>query len=219
MRVALLFLPALAVVLLACGSKYDSFADPDVAVRDTNPDGVAYPATNLGGHGRLGKIPGNTIPNFAFQGYLESDTARTLVPISLAVYFDPKAARHKILLISVAASWCVACKAEEDTLAELAPALRAKGAVFLIALVEGPKPGSGPSLGDLNAWVDRHPATFTTVFDADARRLGTVEAAGVPWNALIDTRTMEILHSSVGAPDDVEKYLDIGIGFVDTHPL
>ena len=211
----LLYVPSLG----ACAAKpSDAFPDPDLPARAESPEGAPYPTGHVGTHARRGSTPGNTIPNFAFQGYVGSDRAAGLKPVSLADYFDPAAAHHKVLHIAVAAAWCATCATEADTLVALAPALGDEGAVFLLAMVEGREPGKGPTLGDFDAWIDKRHTTFNAVLDSNARRFGTLQATGVPWNALVDTRTMEILDTSLGAPDDVAKYVRLGIAFVNAHP-
>ena len=43
-------------------------------------------------------------------------------------------------------------------------------------------------------------------------------ATTVPYDILVDLRTMEILDSSAGAPVNVARYVREGIAWVDTHP-
>jgi hypothetical protein len=45
-----------------------------------------------------------------------------------------------------------------------------------------------------------------------------VNSSVVPHDILIDTRTMEILDSSVGAPVDVAKYTLEGVRWVNENP-
>lgn len=221
-----LFAPIIVVATFALGACGGSdtpepFADPEVAPHATNPDGVPYPTTNIGTTPRHGDYAGSTVPNLAFQGYPRGDRSAGLQVVSLADYYDPKAMRHKVLLITAAASWCESCVDERKQLEAAANDLAAGGAVFLTALVQGHRVSIGPSLGELDAWVtsDPTPSTFDVVVDNSGKRLVPLGALGVPWNALIDTRTMELLRSDLGAPDDPAVYVRSALTFVNTHPL
>jgi hypothetical protein len=217
---------ALLVVGLAllpdCGSKStpDELSDPDRTGHDANPDGVPYPTANIGTHARSGDLPGNVIANLTFQGYPQSDASKGLQTVSMADYYDPTAKDRKVLYLSAAASWCVNCDEASDEAVAVASKYRAMGAVFVEVLVNGTTPEYGPSLGELDAWVGKHKTApdITVLVDVRARRMAPLGVTNVPWSALVDTRTMEILHSTLGAPDDVGAYVQIGLDWVNSHP-
>jgi hypothetical protein len=60
--------------------------------------------------------------------------------------------------------------------------------------------------------------TYTLAIDVRSRRMAGIGVSTVPWDILVDTRTMEILDSSAGAPADVERYVREGLEWVATHP-
>lgn len=215
------FAPGLALALvLACGdSEVEAFPDPDLPVVAANPDGVPYPTDNLGGRKRVGTRRGDRMPNFTFKGY-RSGRAGGLENIALAEFFDPSQKRHKVLHLQLAATWCTICSSELEATMSIAEPLRAKGVALLEVIVSGAHAGKGPSLAEVDQWIDRHGTTFPTGIDVAARRLGAVGVSGsaMPHDILIDTRTMEILDSSVGAPLDVGKYDQAGVDFVDHSP-
>ncbi len=203
----------------ACGSEPDELDDPDLSASPQNPDGIAYPTDHLGGSQRTATRPGDRIPNFAFRAY-RSGRQGGLETLSLAEFYDPLEKRHKVLHIQTAGTWCAICSAELAATIPQTEALLAKGIVFLEVVVSGATAGKGPNLSEVDNWVESHGTTFPTAIDVRARRLGALGVSGVamPHDILIDTRTMEILDSSVGAPLDVSRYGLDGIDFVTKNP-
>lgn len=209
--------------LASCSSSAtvsDDVADPDVPGRNVNPDGVPYPADHLGGAERAKGRPGDRIPNFSFTGYIEGDRAQGLKTVSLADYFDPDRKRHKLLHIQLAATWCSYCSRELSSTVKMKDALAAEGAAFLEIVLSGSKPLVGPSTDEFDGWVARHATNFSSVMDVRARRMGSLGIDGqvVPWDILVDTRTMEILESSGGSPADVAAYVRDALAFVEANP-
>jgi hypothetical protein len=204
----------------ACGSDEApaDFDDPDVTPAATNPDGVPYPDDHLGANARAAAVRGDRIANFAFQGYPGGDRAAGLRTISLADYFDPEQTRHKVLNLQIVATWCAICASETRATVKIKEPLGEEGAVFLQVVVNGNAPTRGPSLGEVDAWIERHGASYDTAIDVGARRTQALGLQTVPWNALIDTRTMELLDGSTGAPDDLVRYVRLGLRWVAENP-
>lgn len=209
----------LAVLGPGCGSdKEPDFADPNVAATAANPQGVPYPTDHLGANARANGRPGDRLPNFSFQAYVNGDRAAGLKTVSLADYFDPKAEDHKILIVLVAATWCSICASVSEDLVPQKTALEAQGARFLEVVVNGNTLNEGPSLGDVDAWVIRHQSNYTTAIDVRAKRMGSLGVNTVPWSMIVDTRTMEILEGGAGAPASMSRYVKAGLDFVTTNP-
>ena len=210
-----------AACVVSCGSsRPDDFPDPELPGRAANPDGVPYPTDNIGGAERSRSRPGDRIPNFTFQGYVNGDRSKGLTTITMSDFFDPDQKRHKLLHLQAAATWCAYCSAELDNTVAVKDELEPEGIVFFEVVVSGNALQSGPSLGEFDGWVDRHKSTITTAIDVRARRLSALGIDGtvMPWDVLIDTRTMEILESSGGSPADVAKYARDGLAFVKQNP-
>ena len=219
----MLSLAAVMAVTPSCGSSDDPpspFPDPDLSVVEVNPDGVPYPTDRIGGQKRSGTRPGDRMPNFTFRAYRNPGRAGGLETVSLAEYFDPQQTRHKVLHLQVAATWCAICSSELEATVGVSEQLKERGIVFLEVIVSGATAGKGPSLAEVDAWIDRHKTNFPTAIDVAARRLGAlgVNGAAMPHDILIDTRTMEILDSSVGAPVDVGKYVLEALRWVEANP-
>jgi hypothetical protein len=213
LRASLLSLPLLvAGAVVSCSSAASTppdFVDPQLPGHDANPDGLAYPTDHLGGIARSGKAhPGDRIPNFTFQAYVDGDRAAGLKTISLADYFDPKQVRNKVLHIEVSAVWCSVCSSVTDETVKVKDELAKEGVVFLEVITAGATPGAGPSLGEVDDWVTRHMSNLTTAVDVRATRLAGIGVdPGVrPWDIVVDTRSMEILESSGGLPLDEATY-------------
>ena len=175
--------------------------DPATAgAPDKNPEGVAYPTENLGTNPRLGPHPGNRIANYKFLGYPGGDVSKGLQPISLAMFFDPTGARYRLIHIQASGSWCVNCQEETKVVTTLKDKLAERKVAWLISLSEGASPGTAATTTDLDHWIAQLKAPFTHVLDPGNRNFGTFyDASVLPWNAIIDARTMEILTSGIGA--------------------
>ena len=219
-RVLVLSFAVLSLTAVACGSSTTppEFSDPTVTASTTNPDGVPYPTDHIGSRARVTGRAGDRIDDFAFQGYDHGNVAAGLKTFSMADFYDPKAVRVKAIGIQGAATWGTASAAEANRIAPLAPGLEKEGAVILSVLTAGPTAGYGPQLSDVDAWVTDHKANYTTLIDVRARRLASVGLTGVPWSALVDPRTMEILFAADGYPDDFAKFVHLGTDFVKSNP-
>ena len=215
-----LFLFAVVSLAAGCGSSDPPppFDDVDVAGREANPDGLAYPTNDLGGTPRNKTTPGKRFPNLSFQGYPDSDRSNGLQVVSMADSFDPDQKRNKLMHFVGAVVWCPHCQAETRAMAASDAGLRAKGVVTVETLMEGPDGDRPLSLVDLDDWVADMHTNFTVLIDVEGRRLGSVASLeGVPWNALIDTRTMEILDVTVGEVTDLSAYIDSGLTWVASN--
>lgn len=210
----------LGVLSLSCDSEPEEADDPVLPAVTANPDGIPYPTDHIGGQKRGGTHPGDRMPNFTFHGYRDGDRSKGLTTISMADYYDPSMARNKVLYVQFAGTWCAVCSGELEASVTITDKAKAKGIVLLEVVVSGATAGKGPSLDEFNGWADRHHTNFTTAIDVRAKRTSLIGINGeaMPHDVLIDTRTMEILDSSVGAPSDVGVYALEGLDFVEKNP-
>ena len=202
----------------SCKSEPTPYDDVDVAGPTTNPDGVPYPTDRVGQAPHTSTRVGSRLANVSFMGYPDADRSKGLQTLSMARFYDPSGARIKVIQLAVVASWCSICASQTDASQSVRDALAARGVVFVEAMVNGQRQSEGPSLGEIDDWIDTHHSTMTLVIDARGRRLGQLGAVAVPWNALIDARSMEILDSGVGAPRDIVAYVAQGLRFVEENP-
>lgn len=184
---------------------------------DTNPYGVAYPNANLGTSQRRGAIPGNQIRNYKFLGYPKGDMTQPLQTVALADFYDPQGKLgFKLIHLGVAAVWCTPCNEETNATVPLIAGLLKQGVVFAQALDDGPTMGTGATLSDLKGWIDNHHSDFTEMLDPNNNNLGVFfDAAAIPWNAIIDARSMEILTDGTGYSGDVSADLAPWIAWVN----
>ena len=209
-------LVALASALLSSsvgcsGTSETPLADPDVSAAEKNADGVVYPTDHIGTRSRTKTRAGDRIANFSFQGYVDGNPKGELKTISLADFYDPEAKRHRVLQIQGVAGWCSICASEARQTMAVQAALQAEGAVVIQILFQGKSRSVGPSLLDLEVWCGTYETAHPVLFDTNAKRLGVFGIDGFPWNALIDTRTMEILDQGTGAPADIGAYIREGL--------
>lgn len=210
---------AAAAFLVACATTDTTpLADPDLPVQTKNADGAAYPTDHIGTRDRTKLRPGDRIAAFSFQGYVDGDPEKGLTTVSLSDFYDPEQKRYKLLHIQGVASWCPICAQEARQTAAAQDALRAKGVVIVQVLFQGKDRSTGPSLADLETWCNVYEPKHPVLFDANAKRLGAFGIDGFPWNALVDTRTMEILDQGTGAPSDVTAYVNAGLELVAGPP-
>jgi len=208
-----------APLIGACGGVSDTpLVDPDVKATATNTEGALYPTDNIGTRSRTKARPGDRIANFAFQGYRDGKAGGALETISLSDFYDPEQKRHKILHIQGVAGWCGICASEARQTMPVAAALKEEGVVIVQILFQGRSQSTGPALGDLDKWCNTYETAHPVLFDANAKRLAVFGIDGFPWNALIDTRTMEILDQGTGAPADVAKYAREGLRLAALPP-
>lgn len=201
-----------AAQVLSCSdddSRCD-FDDVDVAGRERNPDDVDYPA------GTMGVSQGNVFPNFAFRGFRGLGFSDIEV-VSMADFHDPERKRHKLLHVMVAAMWCPVTRGQTVLMAGDVPVLRPEGLEVVQTIMDGPRQATAPDRCDVEDWIARWELSFPVVFDVFAKRIGTVlTIEGVPWNALIDTRTMQVVSSFFGAPANYENYIRSGFAKLET---
>lgn len=208
---------SIAALLLACNGATPLSAEmPEPAA--TNPDGLAYPTDHIGTEPRRKGRTGDRIANLAFRGRRGGGAEGELTTLSLADYYDPSARDHRVLYIFSAAKWCSICARVATNLERKRAELEAQGARVLVLLVNGDEQGDGPSLEELNAWAQTHPIGADLGVDVGANAMIRYGLAGVPFNMLIDTRTMEILDAQMGEPVDIGKYVGAGLQLTSQAP-
>ncbi len=232
-----------ALVVVSCGGNIDGVTaketqDPGVqapaAPRDpnTNPDGVPYPTSNVG------TSTHTRIPNFKLMGFRAKDTASIvdttggLTTLAMSDYYDPLGTRGiKLVHVSVNVRWCSPSnqqvswlsgydhQSNQRTGSGVAAQLASEGVVFMDVLVEGFAPGTTATLDDLRGWVQDHQINFDAAIDSSYGELGSLfNQAAIPFNVIIDARSMEIEQTSVGFSADetttIRKWLD----WTKVHP-
>jgi hypothetical protein len=245
-----------SVVLLACSASVPP--DPGTEAptvqtscpeSDQNAFGVCYPTSDIGTGARsnfgANGTPGQRIANFAFTGYLATDTS-LITPgspatVNLAHFYNPSlqaipdqigGVPVKLIHLTVAAVWCGPCNQETDFISganwtgantsgtSFAKELAPLGVVFVQALSDGPTFGTGATINDLSTWIGHHQSDFTELLDPNVQNLGIFfDSASVPFNMNIDARSMEILSTEVGFQTSMGDAIKSQIlPWIDAHP-
>jgi hypothetical protein len=182
-------------------------------------DARAYPPEdNQGYQHRRSSVAGNTLINYALQGYLNSDRSKGLGCVTMADLYDPTGSKGiKLLHISVGAAWCGPCQDEAKLLVPKIDEYRAKGVVFVSVLAQRPDRMPAEKV-DLDHWMDTYQTNYTQLLDPGAAQFGPFfDGSTYPLNVNVDARSMEILTAAPGTTDllpEVNKWLE----WVNTHP-
>jgi hypothetical protein len=189
--------PIFALALAACSSPV-SLGDPNPgAPKATNPaepvlaiptptPALTYP------EGPYGKTAGAVIPDMSWDGY--RDGKGDVTKVDLLDYYDPDGSKGiKVILVEMSALWCGVCRSEAARLAPVYEAdWKSKGARFVTLIVEGNShsPATQP---DVDTWIKTYKCPYDVVLDASMSLApptgGTI---GLPYNVIIDPRTMKI---------------------------
>jgi hypothetical protein len=179
--------------------------------------------------GPYGTDAGSVIPNYKLTGFpnpqVDSANAQT---IRLSDFYNPHAddpsyepespaqddrlyppgspygggtPKPKALAIDIASVWCGPCNNEAKS---ILPGKRAHyrpmGGEILIQLDDGPHHGTSATVQDLRAWTQKYAVDFPATIDPDRQLDDLFVAPAYPTNAIIDTRTMTIVHVIAGTP-------------------
>jgi thiol-disulfide isomerase/thioredoxin len=193
---------------------------PIDTTKNSNPQGIPYPTADLGvnprGRTSATATPGNRIANLKFLGYPSGNVEELLKTVAMADFFDPKAEKYSLIHIQAAGTWCTYCKQEAREFApEVEGLLANKKVLWLTVVVEGINQGKSAVASDLDKWISLHKSPNPHAVDTNSQNLGVFFASGgLPWNATIDARSMEILATGVGYAGkdgtnaDLTKWLD-----------
>lgn len=184
-------------------STTDAAAAPDAdGPNATNPYGTAYPTTNLGWKPRAGATRGDRIANLTFTGYAPSATSTSA--LSLAAVYDPEGRTHDIVALLAVGLWDNYSSQMITSLASSVPSRTA----IVVVVGQGTKPGDDATLADLAVQRARLPQAVN-VLDAGFKLLGPMfDAAALPFVAVLDARTMEIVSAAVGALPNPKQSLE-----------
>ena len=183
-----LLLAALAVVALTlggCGAAEGVCAEGEENHGTTCPDGGdggSFPS------GPYGEVEGATLKNMTFTN-----------PDGTSISLEEIRAQgdRRVLLVSTAADWCVACKEEAPALQDLYDSYGCQGLDVLVTIFE--KGDSLPSdATDADKWAKTFGTTYNVVADPGFQFGDFYDRAVTPMNMIIDLCTMEIVSIGTG---------------------
>jgi hypothetical protein len=182
---------ALSAVVVGCGSTGGVATAGNV---DCQSDGAPYPT------GKCGYNKGQTIENLVFSGKTGGASAPSQT-VKLADLYDPNgAAGRRLLLVDVSALWCQACKGEAAAMPQLESDYAGKGMVFMTVLAEG-NSTSAATPTDVDTWINAYKLQSLVVNDPTLSTEAFFDRAQMPFNMLVDLRSMTIVWRGVGYDD------------------
>lgn len=185
---------------------------------ESNPYGVAYPTKGFGTQARKGAIAGGVFKNFKFYGYPGGDGTNGLQTISMAKYLDPEMRNYKVLVMSLTGVWCTYCRKETVEIIAKLDLFKGKKIGMMQAVAEGSNPGVGATKKDFESWVTGYKHNFDVFLDDGTRNLAPYfQSGGLPFNIVLDARTMEILAAVNGAPTTIDTAYDSYVSWVDKN--
>ena len=144
--------------------------------------------------GPYGVDVGNTLEDLALPGLFSwGATVETLHASDfLNVQNDPS--KPALLVITLGAAWCAPC-AQAEAASDYAY-WKSQRVAFITVLGEGYEPGVAATEADLLQWVSSHQPQHVTMLDPSFSHFASVQS--LPLAFFVDTRTMKILHVTVG---------------------
>ncbi len=186
-----------------------------------NPYGVAYPTKGFGVTARNGgRNPGSVLKNFRFLGYPGGDKSNGLQPINMANFFDPEMRQYKVIVFAATGNWCTYCRKETSEVVKEKDALAAAKIAFIQGVVEGASAGKAATQTDFDKWVADFDVNFNVFVDDGKRNMGPFfPSGGLPFNLVIDARSMELLQSINGySSSGTLAMAQTFTAWVDSHP-
>lgn len=179
----------------------DATADASSTVA-TNPEGVPYPTDHIGWNARVGATPGDRIANVTMQGIRAGKSEVATIP--LADFYDPQRMHHDAVVVVLCSSWVKFCPQIWSQLADIGKSRRI---VTINAIAEGSSPDKAATQTDLRSVAGEYPSLnhWLEAQASDLREGFTgQDKYALPMVRVIDSRTMEIAHASIGLPQGSE---------------
>lgn len=153
-----------------------------------------------------------TLPNLTFEG--ESG------PVKLADYFEPCAARSRVLVIRTSALWCGTCAWHATHTKSLLGDPSMTGRLTLLDLVvadEDNMPATLPALTRLRSQLDA-PEKLALDPSFTFREVAS-SLAPLPSYVFVDSKTMKVLSSDTNpSPDELRNKLLVELALLDRQP-
>jgi hypothetical protein len=167
--------------------------DTGVPADDTTPPeedtlpALTYP------EGPYGLKVTNIFPNLTLPGYKDAQ-GDWIDTMSMLDYYDPDGSRGITgIYFVVGAQWCPPCNTEADHLPLWwTTSYKDRGARFVTAIIEDSTHKPATQL-TVDSWIKKHHINFDIWLDSTSSALPKTGSVGLPFNYLIDPRTMKIV--------------------------
>jgi len=175
--------------------------DTDPPPEADPPPSTEYPS------GPYGKSVGATFPNLSWSGY--KDSAGAWTTITMNDYFDPDGSKGvRAVLIEMSAVWCGVCQSEAARFSPTYSSWKSKGARFATLMVQNLSRGPATQ-ADVDLWVSKFKTSWDVVADpAMSLAPPTGGSIGLPYNIILDPRTMKIVQIIQGDGSAVDSTMN-----------
>ncbi len=188
------------VVLLALGCGNRAMVPSDGG---SSCDAATYPC------GPYGTTVGYPIDNLTLSGNGKL-TDNSVHPRPLADYRNN--AKLKLLLILVAAEWCVPCKNEQKDLVPLYQDYqKAGGKVEFLEIIAQDAKGNVATIMDVDKWASQFSIPFEMAADPDKALAPYYNLSVFPMQMLVRTSDMQIVWQHNGIADDLKAQIDAAL--------
>jgi hypothetical protein len=188
-----------AAMLFACGGS----GEPP-------PTGPAYPTVGIG------TKEGDVIRDYAFVGFVDPGVSHEAVEIRMGHFYNPTGsakfdaadsfddslAKPRAIVISTTEAWELTKTILYQQLPQYWSGHRDRGLMVLFVLLGDNKPGSSPTLAQLQKSVVTLKARFPCAIDAERKVTELLDPTKLPTSWVVNARTMQIVSSHSGAPDE-----------------
>jgi len=174
--------------------------DPGV---DSQPDGGA-PSTGV--PAKAATDGGMLFPNLTLQGLRSAADMAAPVAVSTWDYYDPDGLQYDLLHVMAIFLWCPHCNNETTDLSTIA-AWQAEHRVAVLQIALQGYSSSSPTWAEIQKWASDHNVAFPVVIDGQGAQLSqSFKFDGVPFNIVVNPRTMEVMETDVGEVGSVQAY-------------
>ncbi len=210
---------ALALALVAGCSDDDKAATPDISVSDfttsAGGDSGASCGTGIYPCGPYGTSVGNVVENLEFQGFSDpkdlctkhKDKVMDTTALRKISFKDfhlggagCAATKPKVLWVMVSAGWCGPCKYEVATVQGWLKNGQVDERIALFNILFETEKGTVPATeAFIKTWINTYKLSLPVVMDPSFKMGAFFDRKAVPFNMLIDLKTMKVLHRKTGA--------------------
>jgi hypothetical protein len=173
------------------------------------PPDLAMPASTPYPPGPYGNQIGDTLGEISGAGYTATGAWSSSLRLS-DLRNDPAC---KCILVTIGASWCGACQAEQP---DLVSAVGSDPSFCVLGILQEGQTHDPATTSDLNAWQATFDQNFPVMLgtaDTEQLLLGYGSSIGLPFAFIVNPSTMTILDNTQGYASDLYSYARSRCGY------
>jgi hypothetical protein len=181
---------------------------PDLGNMPAQPD-LAMPASTAYPSGPYGNQLGDTLADITGQGY--SATGAWSNSLRLSDLHDNPAC--KCILVTIGASWCGACQAEQP---DLVSDVGSDPAFCVFGILQEGETQDPATTSDLDAWEGTYNQNFPVMLgtpDTEQLMANWGSSVGLPFAFIVKPSTMTVLDNTQGYASDLYSYARSKCGY------